>query len=168
MQVRAVQWLCTYSLVFKISQDCWKRESNADLHSLDKLVAADWPCTHIQTLQHWTFHYLLHHRCRSQSLSGERQHHCRSWQCQPVQLATTTGKQMYINHVGQRPRTGSTFTHVPTSMFSYLYISKPCAKREYSEWCVQVCVKKGVWRRGGGMLSMTCLNERLDDKSEQS
>lgn len=123
------------------SGDCWKWEMNADLHSYNKLVAADRPCTHIRTPQHWTCHYLLHHRCRSQSLSGERQHHCRSWQCQPVQLATTTGKQMYINHVGQRPSTGSTFTHVPTSIFSYLYISKPCAN---AELCVQVCVEKGV------------------------
>lgn len=110
--------------LFWTRQDCWKWENNADLQSKGKLVAADWSCIHIQTLQHWTLHYLLHHRCRSQSLSGERQHHCRSWQCQPEQLATTTGKQMCINHVGQRPRTGPTFMHVPTSLFSYLLAPK--------------------------------------------
>lgn len=147
IKIKNAYWVCNYSFLFIIGQDCWKREMNANLHSYNKLVAADWPCTHIQTPQHWTFHYLLHHRCRSQSLSGERQHHCRSWQCQPVQLATTTGKQMYINHVGQRPSTGSTFTHVPTSIFSYLYISKPCAKGVCWVVCAGVCRERGVGNR---------------------
>jgi len=144
LKIRNGYWVCNNSFLFVIGQDCWKWEINANLHSYNKLVAADWPCTHIQTPQHWTFHYLLHHRCRSQSLSGERQHHCRSWQCQPVQLATTTGKQMYINHVGQRPSTGSTFTHVPTSIIFLPSHLQTLRQRSNAEWCVQVCVEKGV------------------------
>lgn len=69
----------------------------------DQAVCGGRLTMHTHTRQHPARHYLLHHRCRSHCLSGERQHHCRSRQCQPVQLATITGKQMYINCVGPRP-----------------------------------------------------------------
>lgn len=69
----------------------------------DQAVCGGRLTMHTHTRQHPARHYLLHHRCWSHCLSGERQHHCRSRQCQPVQLATITGKQMYINCVGPRP-----------------------------------------------------------------
>lgn len=121
-ELHAVPWL-TASCISSVhnpgggrpweGQDSWKCEMNAACVAVKGSSCLRRPTDHAHTHSAAPArHYLLHHRCRSQCLSGERQRHCRWRQCQPVQLATITGKQMDINCAGPGPRTG-TFTNAP-------------------------------------------------------